>query len=122
MWAQHPPARYDLHIQGSGESRMIVRLWHGRVNSSKADEYADFMRERAAPDYGSVDGLQKLFFLRRDEGDVTHFLLITFWDSMESVKKFAGEHPEKAKYYPEDDDFLLEKEAESVMYEIFYQA
>ncbi len=101
---------------------MIVRLWHGRVNSSKADEYADFMRERAAPDYGSVNGLQKLFFLRRDEGDVTHFLLITFWDSMESVKKFAGEHPEKAKYYPEDDDFLLEKEAESVMYEIFYQA
>ncbi len=59
---------------------MIVRLWHGRVNSSKADEYADFMRERAAPDYGSVDGLQKLFFLRREEGDVTHFLLITFWD------------------------------------------
>ncbi len=101
---------------------MIVRLWHGRVNISKADEYAEFMKERAAPDYGSVDGLHKLVFTRRDEGDVTHFLLITFWDSMESVKKFAGEHPEKAKYYPEDDDFLLEKEAESVMYEIFYQA
>ncbi len=56
------------------------------------------------------------------KGDVTHFLLITFWDSMESVKKFAGEHPEKAKYYPEDDDFLLEKEETSVMYEIFYEA
>jgi heme-degrading monooxygenase HmoA len=104
------------------EARMIVRLWHGRVNISKADEYAEFMKKRAAPDYSAVEGLQKLFFTRRDEGDVAHFLLITFWDSMESVKRFAGEHPEKAKYYPEDDDFLLEKEAESVMYEVFYQA
>jgi heme-degrading monooxygenase HmoA len=101
---------------------MIVRLWHGRVNISKADEYAEFMKERAAPDYGAVEGLQRLIFTRRDEGDVAHFLLITFWDSMESVKRFAGEHPEKARYYPEDDDFLLEKEAESVMYEVFYQA
>ena len=38
---------------------MIVRLWHGRTNISKADEYAEFMKERAAPDYGSIDGLKK---------------------------------------------------------------
>jgi len=28
---------------------MIVRLWHGRTDISKADEYAEFMKERAAP-------------------------------------------------------------------------
>jgi heme-degrading monooxygenase HmoA len=100
---------------------VIVRLWHGRVAISQAGDYADFMKARAAPDYGAVDGLQKLLFLRRTEGDVVHFLLITFWDSMESVRKFAGEHPEKAKYYPEDDDYLLEKEETVVMYEVFYE-
>ena len=100
---------------------MIVRLWHGQVSASKADEYAKFMQERAAPDYGSVEGLQKLYFLRRMDGDVEHFLLVTFWDSMESVKRFAGEHPEKAKYYPEDDDFLLEKEETSALYDIFFE-
>ena len=41
---------------------MIARLWHGRVDASKADEYAEFMKEKAAPDYSSVGGLQKLFF------------------------------------------------------------
>ena len=66
---------------------MIVRLWHGRTNISKADEYAEFMKERAAPDYGSIDGLKKLYFLRRIDGDAAHFLLVTLWDSMESVKK-----------------------------------
>ncbi len=100
---------------------MIVRMWHGRVNSSNSDEYAEFMKQRAAPDYGSVRGLQKLYFLRKDDGDVTHFLLVTVWDSMESVKKFAGENPETAKYYPEDDEFLLEKEPHSALYELFYE-
>ncbi len=100
---------------------MIVRMWHGRVDSSKSDEYAEFMKQRAAPDYRSVDGLQKLLFLRKNEKDVAHFLLVTYWDSMESVKKFAGEQPEKAKYYPEDDQFLLEKEELSALYEIFYE-
>ena len=40
---------------------------------------------------------------------------------MESVKKFAWEHPEKAKYYLEYDAFLLEKEETSVLYEIFFE-
>jgi heme-degrading monooxygenase HmoA len=96
-------------------------MWHGRVDSSKSDEYAEFMKQRAAPDYRSVDGLQKLLFLRKNEKDVAHFLLVTYWDSMESVKKFAGEQPEKAKYYPEDDQFLLEKEELSALYEVFYE-
>ena len=100
---------------------MIVRMWHGRVDASRSDEYAEFMKQRAAPDYSSVDGLQKLLFLRTDEKDVTRFLLVTYWDSMESVKKFAGEEPEKAKYYPEDDQFLLEKEELSALYEVFYE-
>jgi hypothetical protein len=69
---------------------------------------------------GSVAGLEKLFFTRRNEGDVSHFLLITLWDSIDSVKKFTGENPEIAKYYPEDDGYLLEKEKYSQNYEVFH--
>ena len=100
---------------------MIARLWHGKTRLSDADEYAEFMKVRAAPDYGSVEGLERLYFLRRDEGDVAHFLLLTLWDSMGSVTQFAGDEPEKAKYYPEDDDFLLEKEETSALYEVFFE-
>ena len=99
----------------------IMRLWHGEVATDKADEYERFMVERAAPDYGSVSGLLKLYFQRKDEAKKTHFLLVTIWDSMASVKKFSGENPEIAKYYPEDDDFLLEKEKCVSLYKIFYE-
>ncbi len=99
----------------------IMRLWHGEVAIDQADEYEQFMIDRAAPDYASVDGLLKLYFQRRDEDEIAHFLLVTIWDSLESIKKFAGARPELAKYYPQDDDFLLEKEKHASMYEIFYE-
>ena len=99
---------------------MIVRTWHGRTRFSDGDAYEAFMIERAAPDYGSVAGLENLFFTRRDEGDVSHFLLVTIWDSIDSVRNFAGENPEIAKYYPEDDGYLLEKEDYSHNYQVFH--
>ena len=99
----------------------IMRLWHGKVAIEKADEYERFMIERAATDYSSVDGLLKLYFQRRNENTLACFLLVTIWDSLESIKKFAGAEPDLAKYYPEDDNFLLEKEKYTSMYEIFYE-
>ena len=99
----------------------IMRLWHGEVSIEKADEYEKLMIEKAAPDYGSVEGLLKLYFQRRNEDTTAHFLLVTIWDSLASIKKFAGAEPERAKYYPEDDSFLLEKEEKTSMYEVFYE-
>lgn len=99
----------------------IMRLWHGEVAIDKAEEYEKFMIDRAAPDYASVDGLLKLYFQRRNENTRAHFLLVTIWDSIESIKKFAGAEPELAKYYPEDDNFLLKKEKYTSMYEVFYE-
>lgn len=99
---------------------MIVRTWHGRTKLVDAAAYEIFMKERAAPDYASVDGLKRLFFTRRDEGEIVHFLLITVWESMDAVKAFAGDDPSRAKYYPEDDQYLLEKEDCSLNHQVFF--
>ncbi|MDQ3744971.1 MAG: hypothetical protein M3444_11360 [Acidobacteriota bacterium] len=47
-----------------------------------------------------------------------HFLLLTFWDSIEAIKRFAGEDAERARYYPADEEYLLEKEARATHYEV----
>jgi heme-degrading monooxygenase HmoA len=117
----HARRRHVPHEDQKGAPTVIARIWHGRTEVSKADAYAQFTIERATPDYSGVDGFQKLYFLRRIEGEVAHFVLVTLWDSMESVKEFAGQDPEKAKYYPEDDAFLLEKEETSALYEVFFE-
>jgi hypothetical protein len=35
--------------------------------------------------------------------------MFTLWDSMDAVKAFAGDRPEVAVYYPEDDRYLVER-------------
>jgi heme-degrading monooxygenase HmoA len=89
---------------------MIARIWHGRVPRSKSEAYERYIRETGLADYQRVAGNSGVYLLRRDEGDVTHFTTLTFWDSIDSIKAFAGQDYERARYYPEDDDFLLERE------------
>ena len=101
---------------------MILRTWHGRTSFADAEKYEEFMRERAAPDYQSVPGLIRALFTRRDDDNEAHFLLVTIWRDLESLKQFAGDDPSKAKYYPEDEAFLLEKENSSLNHMIFYDS
>ena len=98
-----------------------MRLWHGEVDIDKADDYEKLMIEKAVPYYSSVDGLLSLSFQRRNKDTKAHFLLVTIWDSLDSIKQFAGAEPELAKYYPEDDHFLLEKEKHASIYDVFFQ-
>jgi len=97
---------------------MIARMWHGRVLKPKAAAYRQFLNGRAIPDYRSVPGNLSVHVLERQEGEVTHFITLTFWDSLDSIRAFAGDDLEKAKYYPEDADFLLEYEPRVVHYEV----
>lgn len=91
---------------------MICRMWHGITARSNADAYAAFLEQRAVPDYRSVPGNLNVAVLRRDEPELTHFMTVTYWESEESIRAFAGDDLLKAKYYPEDRDFLLEFEPE----------
>jgi len=101
---------------------MIVRMWHGRVPTSKAQAYRAFLNERAIPDYQSVAGNISVSILERREGEVTHFITMTFWENLEVIKGFAGDDPELAKYCPEDKDFLLEFEPRVLRYEVVGQS
>jgi heme-degrading monooxygenase HmoA len=93
-------------------------MWHGRVPTNKARAYRDFVNQKAIPDYRSVQGNVSVHILEREEGDITHFITLTFWDSLEAIRGFAGDDLERAKYYPEDNDFLLEFEPRVVHYEV----
>lgn len=89
---------------------MIARMWHGVTAAERADEYLDYLNETGVPDYRETEGNRGVYVLRRIEGDRAHFLTVSFWGSIEEVKAFAGQDPEKARYYPEDEEFLLEFE------------
>lgn len=97
---------------------MIARMWHGRVPSDKAPAYREFVTGRAIPDYRSAQGNLSVHILEREDGAITHFVTLTFWESLDAVRRFAGDDVDAAKYYPEDKDFLLEFEACVMHYEV----
>jgi heme-degrading monooxygenase HmoA len=98
---------------------MITRIWHGATPASKSDEYLNLMRTVAIPDYCSTPGNKGAYALRRMEGDTAQFLMITFWESEEAIRAFAGSDISVAKYYDFDKDFLLELEPCSAHYEMY---
>jgi heme-degrading monooxygenase HmoA len=98
---------------------MIARIWHGKTSATNYDAYAEFLKRVAIPDYQKTVGFEGLIFLRNLENDAGHFELITYWDNLDAIKNFAGQDFEKAKYYLEDKDFLLEFEEEVQHYEVF---
>jgi heme-degrading monooxygenase HmoA len=97
---------------------MIARMWHGRVPSEKAATYRAFLNDRAIPDYRSVPGNLSVHILERQEGPVTHFVTLTFWQDLAAIRGFAGDDVDIAKYYSEDKEFLLEFEPTVTHYEI----
>ena len=97
---------------------MIARTWHGRVPTSKADEYYQYLLRTGLADYTATPGNRGLQVLRRTDGEVTHYLLVTFWESLEAIKRFAGDDYQRARYYPEDDAYLLEREPLVTHYQV----
>ena len=101
---------------------MIARIWHGRVPAAKAAAYRQFLNDRAIPDYRGVSGNLSVHILERQDAEVTHFVTLTFWRDFDAIRAFAGADPERARYYPEDRDFLLEFEPTVAHYEVAGQA
>ena len=97
---------------------MIARIWHGVTEREKADEYVNYLNRTGIPDSRATPGNRGMFVLRRIEGGHAHFLTLSLWDSMEAIKKFAGEDCERARYYPEDENYLLELEPGVEHYEV----
>ena len=80
---------------------MIARLWRGWTPEAHADAYERFLRERMFPSMQRVPGFAGAELLRHDEGDEVAFVTITRFDSLESVRAFAGADYEQAVIEPE---------------------
>jgi heme-degrading monooxygenase HmoA len=97
---------------------MIARTWHGIVPTHKADAYYAHLLRTGIPDYQAIPGNRGVQVLRRQEGDRTHYLLISWWESYDAIRAFAGDAIELARYYPDDSAYLLELEPTVTHYEV----
>lgn len=88
---------------------MIARIWTGTVRLADADAYAEYIRKTGLAEYVATPGNRGAWMLRRDDGDLTEFITLSFWESLDAIRAFAGDDIEAAVYYPEDDRYLVER-------------
>jgi heme-degrading monooxygenase HmoA len=88
---------------------MIARIWRGATAADRAQEYLKYLRDTGVADYRKTPGNHGVQILMRTHDGRTDFTSLSYWDSMDAIRAFAGDDPEVSRYYPEDDEYLIEK-------------
>jgi heme-degrading monooxygenase HmoA len=97
---------------------MIMRTWRGAVRPEDAQEYLDHQARTGVREYREIPGNLGVLVIRRDQGELIEVTTVSLWTSMDAVKAFAGEEPERAKFYPGDDALLAEADNHADHYEV----
>ena len=97
---------------------MIARTWWGATRADDAADYLEYLRETGLSEYARIPGHRRTLTLRRIAQGRAEFLIVTLWDSMEAVRRFAGDDPERAVFYPEDDRYLVARDDHVTHYEV----
>jgi len=80
---------------------MIVRTWRGTATTVNADSYQQHFTTNVVPHLNDIDGHRGAYLLRRELDGQVEFLAVTLWESMETIREFAGAKPEVAIVEPE---------------------
>lgn len=96
---------------------MIVRVWRGRALPADADAYERHFGTEVLPELERLDGFRGASLLRRDADGVVEFVAITRFDSLASVRRFAGDDYERAVVAPAARALLLDFDERAAHYE-----
>lgn len=97
---------------------MIARIWRGWTLPGDADAYAAYVDKTGIQAYQATPGNQGAWILQRVQADRAEILTLSFWDSLDAIRNFAGEDVEQAVFYPDDDRYLIDRELRVAHYEV----
>ena len=89
---------------------MILRTWRGAVRADDAERYLAHQAGTGVREYRETPGNVGAVVVRRDRGDRVEVVTLSFWESMDAVRGFAGPDADRARFYPGDDELLVEKD------------
>ncbi len=75
---------------------MIERHWKATLREESLDDYIKHLAEETFPLLSTIAGFKKAVILRRSTEEGIEILIRTHWESLESIKKFAGDELDTA--------------------------
>ena len=87
---------------------LILRRWAALIRTADREAYRDYITATGGTDYTATPGNRGYQMTMRDLGDgTTEVATLSWWTSFDAIRAFAGEDIAIARYYPEDDHYLL---------------
>lgn len=102
---------------------MISRIWHGWTTHENAEAYETILKTEVMHEIEGkqVGGFKEIKLLKRPHETEVEFITIMLFESLEDIKKFAGEDYEKA-FVPEVAQAILTRfDAHSQHYEVRHE-
>lgn len=87
---------------------MISRQWCGLAKPALADAYVEQLRRETLPQLLQIPGFIDASILRRTVAEGVEFLIVTRWDSIEAIQRFAGRDAEVAVVPQRVQGFMIE--------------
>lgn len=99
---------------------LISRVWHGYTTIENADAYESLLKEEIFVTIGElpIKGYKGIQLFRRKLDDEEEFITIMWFDSLESVRAFAGEDYEVAVVPPKARKLLKRFDERSQHYQV----
>ena len=99
---------------------MIARVWYGWTIPDNADAYEALLRDEIFPGihHRQIAGFSGIRLLRRDVNDEVEFVTIMWFDSLDTVRVFAGADYETAVVPPKARALLAHFDAHSQHYDV----
>jgi len=78
------------------EVNVISRQWRGLAHLDQAQNYVKHLRAETFPALRKIPGFVSASILSRRLGNGIEFLIVTQWDSLDAIARFAGADLEAA--------------------------
>ena len=100
---------------------MIARLWRGQATNAQADAYFRHVTGTVFPSLKDLAGHRGAWLLRRQAEGQTEFLALTLWESLDSIRAFAGDDIATAIVEPEARAVLADFDNFARHYEVAFK-
>ena len=97
---------------------MIARHWRGLVKRDGAAAYVEHLQSETLPQLVQLAGFHDAKVLRRDLPQGVEFLVVTIWESLDSIRAFAGNDVENAVVPPKASDMMIEYDRQARHYDV----
>jgi heme-degrading monooxygenase HmoA len=88
-------------------AKLIARIWRGQTLAERAEEYTSYLDEAGVRKIAAIPGNRGVQMLRVASGAYVEFQVLSYWDSLEAIKLFAGEDIERVNHLPRDPEYMV---------------